>query len=153
MDGETAKAIMWLGLAALFALAGAGAAYVCWRLGRLLRRTERDIYRTVDEVVPIIAKAGVSMDHVNEQLGKVDVMMDSAVDITEALDSTVRAVSHAVTEPVKAVSTTVAGAAEAARSFRERVGNEDGERDDATSEPVAAAQAGAAAATAEGVDG
>lgn len=132
-----AKAIMWLGLAALFALVGAGFGYVCWRLGRLLRRTERDIYRTVDEVVPIIAKAGVSMDHVNEQLGKVDVMMDSAVDITEALDSTVRAVSHAVTEPVKAVSTTVAGAAEAARSFRERITSEDGLRDDPAADPAA----------------
>jgi hypothetical protein len=121
VDGETAKAIMWLGLALLFALAGIGSVYVLWRLGRLLRRTERDLHRTVDEVVPIMAKAGVSMDRVNDQLGKVDVMMDSAVDMADALDSTVRAVSHAVTEPVKIVSSTVAGAAEAARSFRERV--------------------------------
>lgn len=130
VDGETAKAIMWLGLALLFALAGIGAGYVLWRLGRLLRRTERDLHRTVDEVVPIMAKAGVSMDRVNEQLGKVDVMMDSAVDMTEALDSTVRAVSHAVTEPVRAVSTTVAGAAEAARSFRSRVASDTAGDDD-----------------------
>jgi hypothetical protein len=68
-----------------------------------------------------MAKAGVSMDRVNDQLGKVDLMMDSAVDMADALDSTVRAVSHAVTEPVRAVSSTVAGAAEAARSFRDRV--------------------------------
>lgn len=121
MDSETAQAIMWLGLALLFALAGVGTGYVLWTVGRLIRRTERDLHRTVDEVVPIIAKAGVSVDHVNEQLGKVDVMMDSAVDMTEALDSTVRAVSHAITEPVKVVSTTVAGAAEAARSFRDRM--------------------------------
>ena len=121
MDGETAKAIMWLGLALLFALAGIGTGYVLWRVGRLLRRTERDLHRTVDEVVPIMAKAGVSMDRVNDQLGKVDIMMDSAVDMADALDSTVRAVSHAVTEPVRAVSSTFAGAAEAARSFRDRV--------------------------------
>ena len=123
MDSETAKAIMWLGLALLFALIGAGSCYMLWRLGRLLRGTEQDLHRTVDEVVPIMVKTGVSLDHVNDQLGKVDVMMDSAVDMTEALDSTVRAVSHAVVEPVRAVSTTVAGAAEAARSFRERVAN------------------------------
>jgi hypothetical protein len=124
VDGDTAKAIMWLGLALLFALGGLGTGYVLWRVGRLLRRTERDLHRTVDEVVPIIVKAGVSVDRVNDQLGKVDVMMDSAVDMTDALDSTVRAVSHAVTEPVKAVSTTVAGAAEAARSFRDRVASD-----------------------------
>lgn len=124
MDGDTAKAIMWLGLAALFVLAGTGLAYVLWRVGRVLRGAERDLHRTVDGVVPLMAKAGVSMDRVNDQLGKVDVMMDSAVDMTQALDTTVRAVSHAVTEPVKAVSTTVAGAAEAARSFRERLADE-----------------------------
>jgi hypothetical protein len=137
VDGETAKAIMWLGLALLFALAGIGTGYVLWRVGRLLRRTEQDLHRIVDEVVPIMAKAGVSMDHVNVQLGKVDIMMDSAVDMADALDSTVRAVSHAVTEPVRAVSSTFAGAAEAARSFRERVTDDDGEDvDDPAPEPA-----------------
>lgn len=121
MDGEQAKAIMWLGLALLFAVSGLGIGYMLWRVGRILRGAEQEMHRTVDGVVPLIAKAGVSMDRVNDQLGKVDVMMDSAVDMTDALDSTVRAVSHAVTEPVRAVSTTVAGAAEAARSFRDRV--------------------------------
>lgn len=125
MDGETAKAIMWLGLALLFALAGLGTGYVLWRVGRLLRRTEQDLHRTVDEVVPIIVKTGVSVDHVNDQLGKVDVMMDSAVDMTEAIDATVRTVSHAITEPVKIVSTTMAGAAEAARSFRDRMSDDE----------------------------
>lgn len=149
MDSETAKAMMWLGLALLFALAGIGTGYMLWRLGRLLRGTEQELHRTVDGVVPIMAKAGVSMDHVNDQLGKVDVIMDSAVDMTEALDTTVRAVSHAITEPVRAVSSTVAGAAEAARSFRERVASEDGSRpaDPTVDEPVGAA-AGAPASTA-----
>ncbi|MCW2961545.1 MAG: hypothetical protein JWM90_1932 [Thermoleophilia bacterium] len=121
MDGGTAKAIMWLGLALLFAAGGVGFGYAMWRVGRILRGAQHDLHRTVDEIVPIIVKAGVGMDQVNDQLGKVDVMLDSAVDMTEAIDTTVRAVSHAVTEPVRAVSTTMAGAAEAARSFRDRV--------------------------------
>ncbi len=125
MDGDEAKAIMWLGLALLFAVGALGTGYVLWRTGRILRRAERDLHRTVDGVVPLIAKAGVSMDRVNDQLGKVDVMMDSAVDMTEALDTTVRAVSHAITEPVKVVSSTMSGAAEAARSFRERLSEDD----------------------------
>ena len=132
MDTESAKAIMWLGMAVLFAACGLGFAYAMWRLGRVLRGAEQELHRTVDEVVPLMSKAGVSMDHVNDQLGKVDIMMDSAVDMTDALDSTVRAVSHAVVEPVRAVSTTVAGAAEAARSFRERMTDE--AYDDAASE-------------------
>jgi hypothetical protein len=139
LDGDTAKAIMWLGLALLFALAGLGLGYVLWRTGRILRRAEQDLHRTVDGVVPIIAKAGVSMDRVNDQLGKVDIMMDSAVDMTDALDTTVRSISHAVVEPVRAVSSTFAGAAEAARSFRQRVG-EDPAGDAPDPEPVGAAE-------------
>jgi hypothetical protein len=143
VDGDTAKAIMWLGLALLFGLAGFGLGYVFWRLGRVLRRAERELHRTVDGVVPLMAKAGVSMDRVNDQLGKVDVMMDSAVDMTEALDTTVRAVSHAVTEPVRVASSTFAGAAEAARSFRDRLGDDaatDGDEPDgsADEQPVPA---------------
>lgn len=136
MDGDTAKAMMWLGLALLFALGGIGLGYVLWRLGRVLRRAEKDLHRTVDGVVPIIAKAGVSMDRVNDQLGKVDIMMDSAVDITESLDTSVRAVSLAITEPVKAVSSTMAGAAEAARSFRDRLAEDDEPAADGTGDPV-----------------
>lgn len=145
MDGETAKAIMWLGLALLFALAGLGLGYVLWRVGRMLRRAEQDLHRTVDGVVPLMAKAGVSMDRVNDQLGKVDVMMDSAVDMTQSLDTTVRAVSHAVVEPVKVVSTTLAGAAEAARSFRDRLGEDPL---DETAGDAGASDAAAGAATA-----
>ncbi|MCW2922876.1 MAG: hypothetical protein JWM98_280 [Thermoleophilia bacterium] len=136
---------MWLGLALLFALGGVGLAYALWRVGRILRGLERDLHRTVDEVVPIMVKAGVSMDRVNDQLGKVDVMMDSAVDMTESLDTTVRAVSHAITEPVKAVSTTVAGAAEAARSFRRRVADPDAAADDVDDVPAEPTPTGAPA--------
>ena len=154
MDVETAKAIMWLGVALLCALMGIGLIYLMWRTGRLLRGAERELHRTIDGVVPLMAKAGVSMDNVNDQLGKVDIMMDSAVDMTDALDSTVRAVSHAVTEPVKVVSTTMSGAAEAARSFHERVTHQ-GERagaDDVAAAAATAAATSAAAATAAAAD-
>lgn len=126
---------MWLGMALACALSGIGLGYVCWRVGRMLRRAELDLHRTVDEVVPIIAQAGVSMTHVNDQLGKVDVMLDSAVDMTDALDTTVRAVSHAVTDPIRAVSTTVSGVAEAARSFREHVSDDPQSPASATTQP------------------
>ncbi|MCW2949140.1 MAG: hypothetical protein JWN41_153 [Thermoleophilia bacterium] len=118
---EDAKAIMWLGLALLFAAAGLATAYLLWRTGRAVRILERDLHRTVDAVVPIIVKTGVGVDQVNHQLAKVDVMLDSAVDMTDALDTSVRAVTHAVTEPVRAMSGAVTGAAEAARSFRDRM--------------------------------
>jgi hypothetical protein len=112
---------MWLGLAFLFVGLGAGLAYALWRTGKLLKAVEVDLHRTVDEVVPVIAKTAESVDAVNDQLGKVDLMLDSAVDMTESLDTAVRAVSLAVTEPVKKVSSTMAGMTEAVSSFRERM--------------------------------
>lgn len=140
MDIHDAQTIMWLGLAFLFAVGGAGLAYALWRTGRLLRGMERDITRTVDEVVPVIVKTGVSMDTVNVQLEKLDVMMDSAVDMTGSLDTAVRAVSIAIVEPVKKVSGVFAGAGEAATSFRERM-SESAARDTATADSAPAAPA------------
>ncbi len=126
MDIELAKTIMWLALSALFVLGGVALAYALWRVGRMLRSIERDLTRTVDGVVPIIVKTGVSMDAVNTQLEKVDVMLDSAVDMTESLDTAVRAVSMAVVEPVKKVSGAVAGVGEAVVSFRDRMSDDAG---------------------------
>lgn len=123
MQYDDAKAIMWLGLALLFGAGGLGLGYALWRTGRMLRRVEGDLHRTVDEFVPLITKANVSMDAVNDQLGKVDVMMDSAVDMVDALDISVRTVSHAVVEPVKAVAGAMAGVSAAAASFRDHVSN------------------------------
>jgi hypothetical protein len=141
VNAEDAKTAMWLGLTFLFVVGGAGFAYAMWRVGRALRGVESDLHRTVDEVVPVIGKAAVSMDSVNVQLQKVDVMMDSAVDMTESLDTTVRALSMAVTDPVKKASGLFAGVGEAVNSFRDRVANLD---DDAF--------AGAGASEAAGVD-
>lgn len=126
MDSDIAKSVLWLALAFLCLAAGGGLAYALWRVGRLLRRLDRSVHDVTDEVVPIIGKAGVSLDTVNVQLQKVDVMMDSAVDMTEAVDTTVRAVSMAVTEPVKKVSGVVTGVTEGLASFRERVADDDG---------------------------
>lgn len=116
-----AKDIMWLGLAAFLVLVGSGLAYALWRTGRVLIGVEEDLHRTIDEFIPVITKAAVSVDTVNSQLGKIDLMLDSAVDMTESLDTTVRAVSIAITEPVKKVSGIVAGAGEAVASFRDRM--------------------------------
>ena len=61
MDIELAKTIMWLALAVLFALGGVALAYALWRVGRMLRSIERDLTRTVDEVVPVSTPDSTSM--------------------------------------------------------------------------------------------
>ncbi len=122
----TAQEVMWLALAFLFIALGGGCCYLLWRTGRLLKGLQDELHRTVDEVVPVISNAAVGAETVNSQLAKVELMLDSAVDMTDALDTTVRAVSMAVVEPVKKVSGAFAGVGEGVASFRDRV-SEDGD--------------------------
>lgn len=144
MSTGDAKSVMWLGLAFLFVVGGAGFAYAMWRLGRTLRGFDRELHRTIDEVVPVIGKSGTSLDTVNVQLAKVDMMLDSAVDMTESMDTAVRAVSMAVTEPVKKASGAIAGVSEAITSFRSRVAEpgDDASADAPTGRQHASAQGG-----------
>ena len=58
---------------------------------------------------PSIVKAGGTVDRVNDQLDKLDVVTDSAVSMADSADTAVRAVSTAITTPVKKVSGFAAG--------------------------------------------
>ena len=67
------------------------------RLASLIRGVEV-------EVLPVINKTGGTVDRVNTQLDKVDLMTDSAVDAVDSVDTAIRAVSMAITRPVQKVS-------------------------------------------------
>ena len=68
--------------------------------------------------MPLIGKVGGSVDRVNMQLDKVDVMTDSAVDAADSQDTAVRAVSLAIARPVQKVSGLAAGIAAGAADLR-----------------------------------
>jgi hypothetical protein len=90
---------------------GLALAYALLRLGGTFARLSALISGTQDEVLPVITKVGVTVDHVNGQLEKVDVMTDSAVDAVDSADTAVRAVSLAITRPVQKASALAAGLA------------------------------------------
>ena len=50
--------------------------------------------QTMSEVVPMLGKASTTLDHVNDELGKVGHITDSAVDAADKLDSTVRTLTR-----------------------------------------------------------
>ena len=83
------------------------------RLSSFIRGTERDL-------LPVIVKAGGTVDRVNDQLDKLDVVTDSAVSMADSADTAVRAVSTAITTPVKKVSGLAAGVAHGFSAFRAR---------------------------------
>ena len=121
----TALAFTWGDLARLalsvFLLAvGLSLAYAFVRLGGTLASLTTFIKGTQDEVLPVINKVGGTVDRVNAQLEKVDVVTDSAVDAVDSVDTAIRAVSLAITRPVQKVSGLAAGLSHGAAELRAR---------------------------------
>jgi uncharacterized protein YoxC len=105
-------------LAIFLILTGAGIAWVSLELGATLQRLSAFIKGTQDEVLPVVAKVGTTVDHVNAQMEKLDRITDSAVDAADSADTAVRAVSLAVTRPVQKVSGLAAGLAYGLADFK-----------------------------------
>ena len=101
---STSSDVLNYALAVFFVLSGAGLAYMLLRLGGTFGRLSSLIKGTEREVLPVIEKAGGTVDRVNRELDKLDVVTDSAVSMADSADTAVRAVSTAITTPVKKVS-------------------------------------------------
>lgn len=99
-------------------IVGIGIAYVCFRLGGILRRMSMTVVRVADEVVPILSRAQTTVDGINLELQRVDEIMVSAVNATRGAEKTVTSLSNAVTAPVKKASGLAAAAKEAMATFR-----------------------------------
>lgn len=110
---------LWRLALAVFLLAvGLSLAYVFVLLGATISRLASLLKGVEREALPIIGKVGGSVDRVNNQLDKVDLMTDSAVDAVDSVDTAIRAVSMAITRPVQKVSGFAAGVSYGAADFK-----------------------------------
>jgi hypothetical protein len=107
-------------LAAFLILTAIGLLYMLVRLGGLLSRATISIEQSMTEVVPMLGKASTTLDLVNDELGKVSHITDSAVDATDKIDSSVRTLSSLLGKPAKAASGVSAGISHAFQSFRSK---------------------------------
>jgi hypothetical protein len=117
---STAGDVLDYALAVFFILAGVGLAYMLLRLGGTFGRLSSLIAGTEREVLPVIEKAGGTVDRVNRELDKLDLVTDSAVSMADSADTAVRAVSTAITTPVKKVSGLSAAISHGFGAFRAR---------------------------------
>lgn len=101
--------LAYVALSFFLILVALGIAWVCWKLGETLGRLSAFIRGSQEEVLPVVSKVGTTIDHVNAQMEKVDVMTDSAVDAVQTVDTTVRTVSSVITAPVRKLSGLAAG--------------------------------------------
>ena len=101
--------LAYIALSVFLFLVGLALAYAFFRLGGMLARLSGFLQGTQDELLPLLGKLGGTVDRVNAQLDKVDVVTDSAVDAADSADTAVRAVSLAITRPVQKLSGLAAG--------------------------------------------
>jgi hypothetical protein len=107
-------------LAIFFVASGLGLAYMLVRMGGTFGRLTSLIKGTERDLLPVLVKAGGTVDRVNDQLDKVDVVTDSAVSMADNADTAVRAVSIAITAPVKKVTGLSAAVSHGFAAFRAR---------------------------------
>jgi uncharacterized protein YoxC len=112
---------LWrLALAVFLFAVGLSFAYLLVRLAGTAARVSALIRGAGDSILPVIGKVGGSVDRVNGQLDKVDRITDSAVDAVDSVDTTVRAVSLAITRPLQKISGFAAGVSYGAADFKTR---------------------------------
>ena len=115
---STAGDIAYYALAIFLVAVGLGSFWALWKLGNVFGRLSSFISGTERDLLPVVVKAGGTIDRVNKQLDKADTITDSAVSMAESADTAVRAVSFAITKPVEKVSGAAAGVSHAVSSFR-----------------------------------
>src|SRR5687767_14775065 len=117
---STSGDVLDYALAVFFVAGGLGLGYMLVRLGGTFARLSSLIRGTEREFLPVIQKAGGTVDRVNDQLDKLDVVTDSAVGMAESADTAVRAVSTAITAPVKKITGLAAALSHGAGALKSR---------------------------------
>jgi hypothetical protein len=117
---STAGDVLDYALAIFFIAVGAALAYMLVRLGGTFARLSALIKGTERDLLPVFVKSGGTVDRVNDQLDKLDVVTDSAVSMADSADTAVRAVSTAITTPVKKVSGLASGISHGFGALRAR---------------------------------
>lgn len=115
---STAGSIAYAALAFFLIAVGLTLGYALLRLAGVFGRVSSLIKGVEDEVVPVLNKAGGSIDRVNVQLDKLDVVTSSAVDAVGSIDTGVRAVAGAVKLPAKKIAALSAGLVHGIAAFK-----------------------------------
>jgi hypothetical protein len=115
---STAGDAAYWGLAVFLVAIGLAAAFMLLRLGQAFERLSSFIKGTERDLLPVIVKAGSTVDRVNYQLDKADTVTDSAVSIADSADTAVRAISTVIVTPVEKISGLAAGVSHGFSQFR-----------------------------------
>ncbi len=103
-----------------FVVLGIAGLYAAVKLGKALERVDKVLADVDTEAVPLMQKAGTTLDGVNANLGNVDQITKDVADITDKIDTMANVVEGAVSTPARKAAAFGAGVQGAVSSFMRR---------------------------------
>jgi uncharacterized protein YoxC len=117
---ETPTIVLSYAAAFFFVLVAIAAAYALFKAGGTLGRVDTVLDDVDKQAVPLMQKAGTTLDGVNANLGNVDQITKDVADITDKIDAMANAVEGAVSTPARKAASFSAGVQGAVSSFMRR---------------------------------
>jgi uncharacterized protein YoxC len=117
---STPSIVLSYAAAFFFVVVAIAAAYALFKAGKTLERVDKVLTDVDQEGVPLMQKAGTTLDGVNANLGNVDQITKDVADITDKIDNMANAVEGAVSTPARKAAAFSAGVQGAVSSFMRR---------------------------------
>ena len=117
---STPTIVLSYAAAFFFVVVAIAAAYALFKAGGTLGRVDTVLSDVDREAVPLLQKAGTTLDGVNANLGNVDQITKDVADITDKIDAMATAVEGAVSTPARKAASFSAGVQGAVSSFMRR---------------------------------
>jgi len=95
-------------------------AYALFKAAKALERADKVLADVDENGIPLMQKAGATLDGVNANLGNVDEITKDVAGITDKLDKMATSVEGAVTTPARKAAAFSAGVKSAVSSFMKR---------------------------------
>ena len=110
--------VLWIALAVFLIVVGVALAAMFVRLAGTARRLTSLLSGVEERALPLIKEVSGTVERVNVQLDKADVVTTSAVDAVSAVDRGVRDVAGVLSWPVRKISSFTTGVKHGAASLR-----------------------------------
>ena len=117
---STPSLVLRFAAAFFFVVVAIFLAYMLFKAAKALERVDKLLANVDENGIPLMQKAGTTLDGVNANLGNVDEITKDVAGITDKLDRMTGSVETAVTTPARKAAAFSAGVQSAVSSFMKR---------------------------------
>ena len=114
---STSSVVLRYAAAFFFVVVAVGILIALLRTAKVLKRVSTLLTDFDKEVMPLINKAGTTVDEVNNELARVNEITKVVVDMTQKAENVVGSVESVIAKPARMIAGLVAGLSQAIASF------------------------------------